>query len=102
MTHWLLKMFGTALLFTLLIELAVAVLYKIRSRQKLLLVVLVNILTNPPAVLLHWLGSLYLPALPDLWLQLGLELLVILAEALIYHSFSTKKNGSFSTLYCYR
>ena len=93
MTHWLLNMFGTALLFTLLIELAVAVLYNIRSRQKLLLVVLVNILTNPPAVLLHWLGSLYLPALPDLWLQLGLELLVILAEALIYHSFSTKKES---------
>lgn len=91
MTHWLLKMFGTALLFTILIELAAALLYKIRSGKKLLLVLLANILTNPPAVLLHWLGTLYLPALPDLWLQLGIELLVIILEALVYDSFSTKK-----------
>lgn len=91
MTRWLLIMFGTSLLFTILIELTVAILCKIRSRQKLRLVVLANILTNPPAVLLHWLRTLYLPMLPDLWLQLGIELLVIIIEALVYNSFTAKK-----------
>ncbi len=102
MTHWLLKCLALPCCLPSLSRAGSGRFIQNPFRQKLLLVVLVNILTNPPAVLLHWLGSLYLPALPDLWLQLGLELLVILAEALIYHSFSTKKNGSYSTLYCYR
>lgn len=92
MTLWLLKMFGIALIVTLIAELAIALFLGMRSRNILLLILLVNILTNPLAVLLHWLCNLYLPNLADQKLQLGIELLVILTEALIYASFSEKKD----------
>lgn len=71
---YLLKMFGISLLLTLVIELATALLWGLRSRKQILLVILVNALTNPVAVLLYWLG---IPQLP-------VELAVVLTEALIY------------------
>lgn len=71
---YLLEMFGISLLLTLVIELMIALLWGIRSKKQILLVVLVNVLTNPAAVLLCWLG---IPQLP-------VELAVVLAEALIY------------------
>lgn len=92
MAVWLLKMFSVALIVTLIVELTIALFLGIRSRNVLLLILLVNILTNPLAVLLHWLCRLYLPTIVDLKLQLGIELLVILTEALIYSSFSGKKD----------
>jgi len=71
---FLIKMFGISLLLTLAIELLIALIWGIRGRRKILLVLLVNILTNPAAVLLCWLG---IPQLP-------VELAVVLTEALIY------------------
>lgn len=88
MTAWLIKMFVFSLIVTIIIEAAVAYCLRIRTIKKLLLITLVNILTNPPAVLLHWLGSIYLQDLPDLYLQLVIEIIVIVTEALIYQSFS--------------
>ncbi len=88
MTAWLIKMFVCSLIVTIIIEAAVAYCLRIRTIKKLLLITLVNILTNPPAVLLHWLGSIYLQALPDLYLQLVIEIMVVVTEALIYQSFS--------------
>ena len=88
MTAWLIKMFVCSLIVTIIIEAAVAYCLRIRTIKKLLLIALVNILTNPPAVLLHWLGSIYLQALPDLYLQLVIEIMVVVTEALIYQSFS--------------
>ena len=49
------KMFGISLGLTILIELAVAAPFGMRTRKKILLVLLVNVLTNPPAVLAYWL-----------------------------------------------
>ena len=49
-----------------------------KNKKLLLLVLLVNILTNPAAVLLHWLG---VPQIP-------VEIAVVLMEALIYIWFS--------------
>ena len=71
---YLLKMFGISLLLTLVIELAAALLWGSRSKKQILLVILVNVLTNPAAVLLCWLG---IPQLP-------VELAVVLTEALVY------------------
>ena len=88
MTAWLIKMFVCSLIVTIIIEAAVAYCLRIRTIKKLLLITLVNILTNPPAVLLHWLGSIYLQDLPDLYLQLVIEIIVIVTETLIYQSFS--------------
>ena len=71
---YLLKMFGISLLLTLVIELAIALTWGMRSRKQILLVILVNVLTNPAAVLLCWLG---IPQLP-------VEIAVVLTEALVY------------------
>lgn len=93
MAVWLLKMFGISLILTVFIELAVVSLFfGVRSKKEWLLVLLVNVLTNPPAVLLHWLGSIDLPVLPDLWLQILIEITVVITETLIYHSFTQKES----------
>ena len=53
-----------------------------------ILIILVNLLTNPPAVLVCWLGSLYLPFPARLPLELAVETGVIAVEAGIYRSFA--------------
>ena len=93
---YLMKMFGYSLAVTVLAELAVVFLFlKFRGqagcsrRAVALLVVLVNVLTNPPAVLICWLGRIYLP-----WAQIPLQIMVegavVAVEAYIYHSFENK------------
>lgn len=72
------EMFGVSLALTLVLELAVGYGMGMRRREQLLLLVLVNILTNPAAVLLHWLG---LPQIP-------IELAVVAVEAAVYGWFS--------------
>lgn len=84
-------MFGISLALTIIIESAVLFLLGLRSERQQLLSVLVNVLTNPPAVLLHWLGSMYLQYVPDLWIQIVIETAVIITEALVYHNFSKKE-----------
>ncbi len=56
----------------------------------LLLVVLVNVLTNPAAVLTCWLGRVYLA--PRLWLplELAVEVTVVAVEGCVYRSFGRK------------
>ena len=78
MGKYLLEMFAVSLLLTLVIELPIAWCIGLRKDRELLLVTLVNILTNPAAVLLHWLG---IPQIP-------IELLVVATEAGIYLWFS--------------
>lgn len=78
MTKYLLEMFGISLGMTLLIELPISRVMGMRGRKFLLLVVLVNILTNPAAVLLHWVG----------FSQIPVELGVIALEAAVYFWFS--------------
>lgn len=107
MKLYLIKMFGISLILTLVVELAVAFLVRIgmkhwggeRKKQALaigskrhmaLLVVLVNILTNPLAVLLCWLGRMYLPGVLAVLAELVVEAAVVAAEAGIYHSFMEK------------
>lgn len=88
MTAYLIRMFGVSLALTVIIECAIAFLLRVRGRKEVLLVVLVNLLTNPPAVLCNWLFGLYLPDWPKILVQLGIETVVILTEALIYRSFA--------------
>lgn len=78
---YLLEMFGVSLLLTLMLELPVAWLMGLRSGRYVLLVILVNVLTNPAAVLLCWLGAPQLPV----------EAAVVIAEAVVYHRFSKEK-----------
>lgn len=75
---YLLEMFGISLILTLILELPVASLMGIRGREHLLLVILVNILTNPAAVLACRLGAA----------EPVVELAVFAVEAWIYRWFS--------------
>ncbi len=85
-------MFLVSLLLTIAVELVVAfVCFAIRGKNKLLLVTLVNVLTNPPAVLLCWLGRRYLPDTAELPVQLLVEMAVVIVEAWIYCSFAKKR-----------
>ena len=84
------KGFGISLGLTLLIELAVAFLMKIRGWTEFLIVVLVNVLTNPLVVLIVYLMIFRFPA----WrwpVEILLEILVIPAEGLLYRA--AKKSG---------
>ena len=81
MRSYLLEMFGISLALTLLLELPVGYCFGYRNRKLLFLVCLVNVLTNPAAVLLHWLG----------FTQIPIEIVVVILEAMIYHWFSKDK-----------
>lgn len=84
----LLKMFGLSLGMTIVLELTVAVFLGIRSKYGICLVLLVNVLTNPAAVLLACWGSFSFKHIGKIWIQFPIEVLVILAETLIYGIFS--------------
>lgn len=77
----LLEMFGISLLLTLILELPIAWAMGLRGKHSILLAILVNILTNPAAVLLCRLG------MPQLIVELG----VICVEGVVYHLFSREK-----------
>ena len=84
------KGFLISLGLTLLIELSVAFLMKIRGKTELLIVALVNILTNPIVVFLVYFTIFRAPAYR--WpVEIALEILVIPAEGLIYRA--AKRNG---------
>lgn len=76
--RYMLEMFSISLALTWLIELTVAAILRLRDRKSMLLVLLVNLLTNPAAVLICHLG---IPELP-------VELAVMAVEAFVYTSFS--------------
>ena len=77
MTRYLLEMFGVSLGLTLLLELPIGMSMGMRNRKQVSLMVLVNILTNPPAVLSRWLGAS----------EIMIECIVVFVEAAVYLSF---------------
>ena len=93
MAAYLIEMFGVSLVFTIIIELVVTVILGFRRWNSILLVVLVNILTNPPAVLVCWICSLYLPHIPELLVQIIVEIIVIAVEAGLYMMYKQKLKG---------
>lgn len=103
MNSYLIEMFGISLGLTIVVELAVVFLMERKRfhipmqtverknmRNIIMLSILVNILTNPPAVLLCWLGRIYMPDVPHLLLQLIVEIVVVTVEACIYRGFVEK------------
>lgn len=88
MEIYLVRMFVVSFLLTLLIELPAALFLQWRRRKLILLIILVNLLTNPPAVLFGWLGRIYLPPFCAVPVQLLIELLVIFTEVFIYCRFA--------------
>ncbi len=93
MAVYLIKMFGGSLFLTLVLELAAAYFFGLRARESILTVIFVNILTNPPAVLVCWLGRMYLAGKQPFLLELAAEAAVIVVEAYVYRSFSHVKDS---------
>lgn len=101
MRGYLIEMFAVSLLLTIVTELAVVhVLLWLSERhgkrkrrinaRTVLLITLVNILTNPPAVLLCWLGRMYLPSPLHFPVQIAVEAAVVAMEAYVYGCFADK------------
>ena len=84
MVIYLIRMFGVSLMLTLVTELAIAFVFGLRTGKNMLLVVLVNVLTNPPAVLCNWLCRMYLPDYHRISVQLAIETVVVIVEAFVY------------------
>ena len=72
---------AVSLLLTLLLEFPAAWCFGLRNRRRIAVFLLVNLLTNPAAVLLHFVG------IPQIPIELG----VVLTEWLIYRQFEVKK-----------
>lgn len=119
---YLFEMFFVSLILTILLELAVVflctwmcaweerkdricrsagqrchahLLPAVCGKRGVLLVVLVNVLTNPPAVLLCWLARLYMPDAAGMkgglllfFCQFMVEAAVVAVEACVYRSFA--------------
>lgn len=71
-------MFGVSLGLTLVIEGIVGLCFGLRSREQIILLVLVNVLTNPAAVWLH--NAVGVPQIP-------IEISVVIIEYYVYRSF---------------
>lgn len=87
---YLIEMFLVSLLLTLVLEFIVAWCYGLRTGKAMILVLLVNVLTNPLAVLINWLCGVHLPEIAGVgkWIfQLAIECMVVFGEAWIYRSF---------------
>ncbi len=90
MGFYLLQMFGISLFLTLFIEWFIAFLWGLRRKKEFLLVTLVNIVTNPAAVLTYWVYRVYF-ADTSLVVQIIIEIVVVVMEALIYRSFAREE-----------
>ncbi len=86
----LLLSLGVSLLLTLLLELAFALLFRVRGKWDLTLVILANILTNPVVVLCHHLTRALLPSFPIAVATLLLEAGAVLIEGLCYQRYSQR------------
>lgn len=77
----LLTLLGISLILTIMFEVQTAYVLGVRDSKDLLLILLINLLTNPPVVIAYYLVYNYAPRYLTLT-TIGLELLVILTE---YH-----------------
>lgn len=82
-----------SLLLTLVTEFPVAFLFQAKGKD-LLLVFLVNILTNPAVVLVSALAG------DRLFVQMILEVMAVLAEGFYYNKYSTHMRKGFLCSFC--
>lgn len=90
----MIRALAISLVLTFLLELFVAWIMGIRTRESIILILLVNILTNPAAVYLSYLLAELNPAVNPLVLQVPVEIVVLFAEAFIYKTFSKHEEYS--------
>lgn len=90
----MLKTLFVSLLLTLLLESLLALLWGVRERRDWLLLLAVNVCTNPAVVSLHqiWGGGL--------WVTVGLEGAAVLFEALAYRKWGRDTRPAFLFSLC--
>lgn len=95
----LIRLLLLSLGFTLGIELFVSVCYGIRNKKELLLIALVNVITNPIAVLLYY-WWVVITATNNILIQIPLEFMIIVVEAKLFKKYAIqiRKPVSFSVL----
>ncbi len=76
-----------SLLLTLLLESIFAFVVGVRGKMDYLLLVLVNLLTNPLVVLLYSLSLLFIP-FTGIWVQLILEAMAVMTEGIYYKKYA--------------
>ena len=80
----MLRSLALSLGLTLLLEIPAALILGVRKKEDVLLVGLVNILTNPLVVLILNLFLVFTASPPPWFLILPLEILAVLAEGFVY------------------
>ena len=91
---WIIKALGISLMLTLIMELVFAFAVRIRESKDLILVVLVNVLTNPFVVFVHYVTLIY-TAWNQTLLTGILEAGAVLVEAFCYRQFGRKSTHPF-------
>lgn len=87
MSYEIFQMFAVSLGATIVLEALVMVLLGEHSKKNMLLLVLVNILTNPVAVYFAYVGKYY-TGFSDVLIQIPIEMVVVLVEVGIYTWFA--------------
>ena len=87
MTQILLSSLALSLVLTIVLEAGFFLIIGKRDKKDLLLVVLVNVFTNPVVVLLYWLAVLY-TGWNVIIIILPLELFAVLAEGYYYKKYA--------------
>ena len=86
MTEKIITSLAISLILTITLEIVFFLLARKRDKKDLLLVILVNVLTNPVVVLLYWLTTIYTKW--NIWVALiPLELFAILTEGRYYKKY---------------
>lgn len=86
------NMFAVSLILTIIIECSLARVWGLRTKKEMLLVLLVNILTNPAAVFVVWVCNGYLGSEFSFLFQCVIEFVVVVVEAKIYTSFAREES----------
>ena len=86
MTLYLIKTFAICLGLTILLELSFALFFGIRGMKKLLLVILIQVVTNPCVVFLI-LWCMYHLEWPRYAYELPIEAVVVVVEGLFYKKY---------------
>lgn len=82
------SMFVVSLMLTIIIECSVARVWGLKTKKEILLVLLVNVLTNPAAVFCIWICNGYLGSHYSFLYQCIIEFLVVVVEAKVYSDFA--------------
>lgn len=83
---FILKMMGISLAATIILELLFALFWGIRNKKDLLLLCLVNLLTNPVVVFIYYISKFY-SDLDLIVVVLVLEVLAVLLEGFYYKRY---------------